>query len=224
MFDEFLTALNDLEPEVTVCIIARNHDSAKRIDFARHSGKTQGDDRRYAVGSTREETTVVEFFDGYGEVAFTCFLCEAFLMCRNLIDGDITTYDEAVRLVLERENIDTAKRNILVSHQFYTFAQAWSRRLQTPRSAWLEGLKMWISGLEPFDYAKTWTHSQKTEIGRVQNRYCGTPLQYSVSEAGDEKTVTMVELWKKEASRISQNCRLRRCAVVRKMIGHLDGF
>lgn len=34
VFDEFLTALNDLEPEVTVCIIAGNHDSAKRIDFA----------------------------------------------------------------------------------------------------------------------------------------------------------------------------------------------
>ncbi len=41
---------------------------------------------------------------------------------RNLNDSDITTYNEAVRLVIERENIDTAKRNILVSHQFYTAA------------------------------------------------------------------------------------------------------
>lgn len=66
--------------------------------------------------------------------------------------------------------------------------------------------------LEPFDYAALGHIHRKQKIGRVQNRYCGTPLQYSVSEAGDEKTVTMVELLEKEVSRISQNCRLRRCA------------
>lgn len=72
---------------------------------------------------------------------------------RNLIDGDITTYDEAVRLVIERENIDTAKRNILVSHQFYTAA---GREPETSDSeirmvGGIENVDTAV--LEPFDYA-----------------------------------------------------------------------
>ncbi|TJX47644.1 exonuclease subunit SbcD, partial [Soehngenia saccharolytica] len=123
VFDEFLTALNDLEPEVTVCIIAGNHDSAKRIDFA---SDILAKHRVMIAGMpplTREETIrKVSFFDAYGEVCIYLLPFVKPSYVRNLNDSDITTYDEAVRLVIERENIDTAKRNIIVSHQFYTAA------------------------------------------------------------------------------------------------------
>ena len=80
VFDEFLTALNDLEPEVTVCIIAGNHDSAKRIDFA---SDILAKHRVMIAGMppvTREETI--------RKVSFVCIrrgmhlpasFCEAFL-------------------------------------------------------------------------------------------------------------------------------------------------
>ncbi len=70
VFDEFLTALNDLEPEVTVCIIAGNHDSAKRIDFASDilAKAPQGNDRRNAAATREETIRKVSFFDAYGEV------------------------------------------------------------------------------------------------------------------------------------------------------------
>ena len=141
---------------------------------------------------------------------------------RNLIDGDITTYDEAVRLVIERENIDTAKRNILVSHQFYTAA---GREPETSDSeirmvGGIENVDTAV--LEPFDYAALGHIHRKQKIGRVQNRYCGTPLQYSVSEAGDEKTVTMVELLEKGSEPHITELPLMPMRRVRKMIGHLD--
>ena len=113
VFDEFLTALNDLEPEVTVCIIAGNHDSAKRIDFA---SDILAKHRVMIAGMpplTREETIrKVSFFDAYGEVCIYLLPFVKPSYVRNLNDSDITTYNEAVRLVIERENIDTAKRNI----------------------------------------------------------------------------------------------------------------
>mgnify|MGYP000482458734 CR=1 FL=1 len=93
---------------------------------------------------------------------------------RNLIDGDITTYDEAVRLVLERENIDTAKRNILVSHQFYTAA---GREPETSDSeirmvGGIENVDTAV--LEPFDYAALGHIHRKQKI-----RACTEPLLWN---------------------------------------------
>lgn len=34
LFDDFLSSLNDITPRIPVLLIAGNHDSAKRIDFA----------------------------------------------------------------------------------------------------------------------------------------------------------------------------------------------
>ena len=100
-----------------------NHDSAKRIDFA---SDILAKHRVMIAGMpplTREETIrKVSFFDAYGEVCIYLLPFVKPSYVRNLNDSDITTYNEAVRLVIERENIDTAKRNILVSHQFYTAA------------------------------------------------------------------------------------------------------
>ena len=225
VFDEFLTALNDLEPEVTVCIIAGNHDSAKRIDFA---SDILAKHRVMIAGMppvTREETIrKVSFFDAYGEVCIYLLPFVKPSYVRNLIDSDITTYDEAVRLVIERENIDTAKRNILVSHQFYIAA---GREPETSDSeirmvGGIENVDTAV--LEPFDYAALGHIHRKQKIGRVQNSYCGTPLQYSVSEAGDEKTVTMVELSEKGSEPHITELPLTPMRRVRKMIGHLDGI
>ncbi len=164
----------------------------------------------------------MSFFDAYGEVCIYLLPFVKPSYVRNLNDSDITTYDEAVRLVIERENIDTAKRNILVSHQFYTALRAGSRRLQTrdPHGWRIENVDTAV--LEPFDYAALGHIHRKQKIGRVQNRYCGTPLQYSVSEAGDEKTVTMVELLEKGSEPHITELPLTPMRRVRKMIGHLD--
>ena len=225
VFDEFLTALNDLEPEVTVCIIAGNHDSAKRIDFA---SDILAKHRVMIAGMppvTPEETIKkVSLFDAYGEIYIYLLPFVKPSYVRNLIDGDITTYDEAVRAVIEREHIDPAKRNILVSHQFYTAA---GREPETSDSeirmvGGIENVDTAV--LEPFDYAALGHIHRKQKIGRVQNRYCGTPLQYSVSEAGDEKTVTMVELLEKGSEPHITELPLTPMRRVRKMIGHLDGI
>ena len=51
--------------------------------------------------------------------------------------------------------------------------------------------------LEPFDYAALGHIHKPMKVGSEFYRYCGTPLACSVSEAGQEKGVLLVELQEK---------------------------
>lgn len=223
VFDEFLTNLNNLEPEITVCMIAGNHDSAKRIDFAK---EILAKHRVMIAGMppVRKEEFLkkVCFEDEYGEVMVYLLPFVKPSYVRNLGEEEISTYDDAVKYVISREQIDTKKRNVIISHQFYT---AGGKEPETSDSEvrMVGGIEnVDVSVLEPFDYAALGHIHRKQRIGRDVNRYCGTLLQYSVSEAGDEKTVTMVELKEKGSTPVLTEFTLSPMRKVRKLTGHLE--
>lgn len=60
---------------------------------------------------------------------------------RKLFDEEIKGYDMAVRRLIEREEIDPARRCVILSHQFYTAAER-SLRPVTPKSTMSVALKM----------------------------------------------------------------------------------
>lgn len=223
VFDAFLTALNNLTPAVTICVIAGNHDSAKRIDFA------SGILAKHRVVIAGMPPTVPEeklkkvcISDSYGEVCIYLlpFVKPSFV--RNLTEEEIQTYDDAVGLVIERESIDPEKRNIIISHQFYT-AEGKEPETSDSEIRMVGGIEnVDVSVLEPFDYAALGHIHRKQKIGHEKNFYCGTPLQYSVSEAGDEKTVTMVELLEKGSKPCITELPLEPLRRVRKLTGHLE--
>ena len=53
---------------------------------------------------------------------------------------------------------------------------------------------------EPFDYTALGHIHKPQYVVNERLRYCGTPLKYSASEIGFEKTYTVVELYEKPAS------------------------
>ena len=71
VFDAFLSALCEIEPQIAVMIIAGNHDSARRIDFA---SSILAKHEVYIAGlpPMQEGETIrrVTLADGYGEVDF----------------------------------------------------------------------------------------------------------------------------------------------------------
>lgn len=223
VFDEFLTRLNSIEPEVTVCVIAGNHDSAKRIDFA---GDILAKHRVMIAGmppvTAEEKLKKVSMQDAYGEVCIYLLPFVKPSYVRNLTEEEVPTYDAAVKLLLEREEIDTDKRNIIVSHQFYT---AGGKEPMTSDSEirMVGGIEnVDAAALEKFDYAALGHIHKSQKIGQEWYRYCGTPLQYSVSEAGDAKTVTMVELGAKGSKPRITELPLVPLRSVRKLTGHLE--
>jgi len=110
-----------------------------------------------------------------------------------LKDEKIEGYENAVKTVIGRMEIDTERRNILVAHQFVTGASL------------CESEEINVGGLDQistkvfddFDYVALGHIHSPQAAGRDTVRYCGTPLKYSFSEAGQTKSVTVAELFEK---------------------------
>lgn len=115
-------------------------------------------------------------------------------------DQEIGTNEEAVRTAVDHLDVDTGTRNVLVAHQFVTGAV----RCESEEVS-VGGLdQVGVSVFDPFDYVALGHIHGPQHVGRETVRYCGTPLKYSFSEASQEKSVTVVELFEKGNIKISQ--------------------
>ena len=122
LFDDFLTELADVDEKPAVILISGNHDSAQRLDYAsRILGRQNICISGEAPREKDEYLKKVTLSDEYGEVDFYLlpFLKPGYV--RGVFEEEIPeTYSEAVARILEREALDQEKRNVLLSHQFYT--------------------------------------------------------------------------------------------------------
>ncbi|MGN0351429.1 MAG: exonuclease SbcCD subunit D [Roseburia sp.] len=223
VFDAFLTELNNIEPQIPILLVAGNHDSARRIDFA---SNILIKNQLYIAGMPpirpEEQIQKVTLTDEFGEVDFYLLPFVKPGYVRNLFEEEITGYDMAVRKLLEREKIDAGRRNVLVSHQFYT-ASGKEPEISDSEMHLVGGIEnVDVSVLEPFDYVALGHIHRAQKIGKERYRYCGTPLQYSVSEAGDEKSITVVELKEKEREPIITTIPLEPVHKIRKITGTLE--
>ena len=201
MFDRFLEALSEIRPRIPVLIIAGNHDSPERLSYAssfleRHSIYLS------VFPPVREDEFLkkIELADEYGPVDFYLlpFLKPGYL--RPLLpEGSVLSYEEAVRFLLSREKIDPKRRNVILSHQFYTAGQSEPETCDSEAAVAMAGGldRIDISVLDAFDYAALGHLHGSQRVGRESARYCGTPYKYSVSEERHHKAVTVVELGKK---------------------------
>ena len=201
MFDRFLEALSEIRPRIPVLIIAGNHDSPERLSYAsafleKHSIYLS------VFPPVREDEFLkkIELADEYGPVDFYLlpFLKPGYL--RPLLpDGSALSYEEAVRFLLSREKIDPKRRNVILSHQFYTAGQSEPETCDSEAAVAMAGGldKIDVSVLDAFDYAALGHLHGSQRVGRESARYCGTPYKYSVSEERHHKAVTVVELGKK---------------------------
>ncbi|MDE6613302.1 MAG: exonuclease subunit SbcD, partial [Clostridia bacterium] len=119
LFDEFLYRLS--KRRLQVFVISGNHDSSERIAFGGRLMDASGV-RMSPVYSG--EVAPVTLNDEYGEVRFYMlpFIKPAHVR-RCFPDEDISTYTDAVRVAVEKMNIDTSVRNVLITHQFVTGAE-----------------------------------------------------------------------------------------------------
>ena len=107
------------------------------------------------------------------------------------VDFDADAVAEAVAHMA----IDTAARNVLVTHQFVTGgARSGSEELSVGGTDNVDS-----SVFAPFDYVALGHLHGAQQIGRPTIRYAGSPLKYSFSEASQRKSVTVVTLGEKGA-------------------------
>ena len=190
-----------MSPQIPVLVIAGNHDNAQRLNYASSFLEKH---RIYVsvMAPTRPEEHLKKIVleDDWGEVNFYLlpFLKPGYV--RHLFEeGTVTDYESAVREILLREEIDYSKRNVLLSHQFYTGTGQETQTCDSEQSVLMVGGldNIDVSVVEKFDYAALGHIHGPQKVKFPHIRYCGTPLKYSVSEEHHKKSITMAALGQK---------------------------
>lgn len=244
VFDNFLNDLTSLEHSFEILIIAGNHDSAERLNYA----GTFLEKHRIHIGALPPRTgeeylKKVTLQDAWGEVNFYLLpftkpahvrrMMEEDAFGRNRAQGDESvsesgqvssvTYDQAVRWLIDREKIDCSKRNVLLAHQFFVSGD------EKPDTCDSEQLYLAVGGTdsvdisaaEAFDYAALGHLHGSQHVGKEHIRYSGSPLKYSVSEDKHVKGITMITLKEKAAKPEIQKIPLQAQKEVRSLKGTL---
>lgn len=226
VFDEFLTDLSEITPEIPILIISGNHDSPDRLKYASEILKRH---HIYLAGNVperpEEHIEKVTLHDAYGEVDFYLlpFMKPAYV--KNIfVDGTPETYSDAVKEIIKREKIDYKdKRNVLVSHQFYVGEKSESPETCDSEVFSVGGIdNVDIGSVKEFDYVALGHLHGAQCIGKPEIRYCGTLLKYSVSESTQNKSLTVVTLKAKGEKPEIENYPLHPLRDVRKKKGTLD--
>lgn len=203
LFDTFLTALTEAVPEASIMLISGNHDSSPRVNVFRQLLCRQN---IHMIGmppqTPDERIEQVTLTDAFGTVHFYLLPFVKPSMVRQVFgeEEQRLSYDETLRRLLEREAVDTAERNVLVSHQFYLpkgkraeDVERMDSEIRTVGN--IDEVSTDVLG--PFDYAALGHIHKPMRAGNDRYRYCGTPLACSLSEAGQEKGILLVEMGEK---------------------------
>lgn len=189
LLDGFLTELR--ARGVPVLLISGNHDSPERLAFGGRVMDSCGIHISPVYNGALAPVTLHDEF-GPVHVWLLPFVKPAHVR-RWFPDADIESYTDAMAEAVAHMDIDTAARNVLVTHQFVTGGtRSGSEELS------VGGTDNVDSGVfAPFDYVALGHLHGAQHIGRETIRYAGSPLKYSFSEARQHKSVTVVTLGEK---------------------------
>lgn len=186
LFDDFLVRLS--KRDLKVFVISGNHDSAERIAFG---GRLMNKSGIYMSPVYNGKVEPITINDEWGEInVYMLPFVKPTNVRRYYPESEIVTYTDAVKTAVDGMNIDASKRNILVTHQFVTGA------LRT------ESEDISVGGTDNVD-ASVFADFDYVALGHIHRsqsctsnfiRYSGTPLKYSFSEVGDNKSVTVVTI------------------------------
>lgn len=189
VLDKFI---NDIASrKIETFIISGNHDGAERLAFASKLIDTTGIHISPAYNGNIDAKTLN---DEYGSVNFYMLpfikpinVKQIFKLEENI------SYSEAVKIAIEKMNIDKSQRNVLLSHQFVTGAEECDSEDLSVGGT--EGVS--ASVYEDFDYVALGHIHGPQRVSRDTIRYSGTPLKYSFSEVNHKKSVTIVNIEEK---------------------------
>ena len=189
ILDDFLTRLAGRK--IPTAMISGNHDSPERLSFGAQLMKESG---IYVSPVYDGQVQSIGFADEYGEVQVYLLPFLKPATVRHVYEEEtVESYQDAVETAISHLPLDTSCRNVLVAHQF----AAGASRCESEEMS-VGGIdQVDVSVFDDFDYVALGHIHSPQSAGRPAVRYCGTPLKYSFSEAGQQKSVSVVELFEK---------------------------
>lgn len=191
LFDAFLTSLVKLN--VKVLITSGNHDSNERLSF----GSKIFDAFNIHI-VTKYNGNVSKITVGDVDFYMLPFLRPFHL--KHILNPDeydkINSSNDMMRWILNHENIDSNKKNILLLHQFVMWdgklpEQCDSESISLNNVGTLDAID--VNLFDCFDYVALGHIHRPQKIKRNNVRYSGTPLKYSFSEVNDHKSVVLID-------------------------------
>lgn len=198
--NEAVDVLNDFLTKVIlkyhkkVLMIAGNHDSASRLQFASGLLKQEG---LYIEAYPQKELKPV-VIDGVNFYLLPFFKPS---YIRYLFKNEkITTYQDAFSCYLKNQNIDYSKTNVLVTHQFIAGNQD---NIRSDSEAILNvgGTEIIdVNLVKQFDYVALGHLHAPQKISKESIRYSGSLMAYSFDEVKQSKSIVDVEIDNKTVS------------------------
>ena len=201
LLDNFLIEL--VKRKIKVFMVSGNHDSDDRLNYG---------SRLFAAN----EIFISAVFDGtlhkesladkdtQIDIYMLPFV-KASQVKHYFEDKKIENYEDAVRVILEHTPVDKNHKNILIAHQFVI------GKGTDPELGGSEGIGTQSVGaverigydcFDDFDYVALGHIHSPQRVGRDTVRYSGSPLKYSLSEVGNEKSVPLITVSAQEGVRI----------------------
>ncbi len=191
LLSEFISRLS--AAGTRVLMVPGNHDSAERLSFLNSILSEKG---VHIAGDYRLGQPAVELEDAHGLVCFHLLPFFRPITIRQQLEDseESISYDEAVRIAVESMPIDLGKRNVLVGHQLVMALGEVPERSESEVLNIGTAESVRAEHFKKFDYVALGHLHRPQRVGEDSVRYAGSPLKYSASECGTDKTFVVVEL------------------------------
>ena len=220
VLNNFLKVLvKDLK--VKVCMIAGNHDSKERLNFGK---ELFADDGLHICAIYDGKLEKQEFEDEYGKLNIYMLPYIKPVEIKQYFDEDegITSYHDAVKKVIEKENIKEDERNIILSHQFVTAGNVEPEKSDSETLILGGTENVDVSVYDKFDYVALGHIHGPQRIGRDIARYSGTMLKYSFSEVNQNKCLTILDFKEKGNLEINTSITIKPLRDMRVIKGPIE--
>lgn len=174
-----------------VFIISGNHDSKTRLNFGSKLFESQG---LYIETKYTGKLRKITLNENNTNINIYMLPFIKPIEIRELFNEDIKDYNEAIKYILDKEELNKNEINILMAHQFVTYNN------QYPETCESENINIGTldnvdaSLFFNFDYVALGHLHGAQRIGRDTIRYSGTMLKYSFSEINHKKSLVLINI------------------------------
>ncbi|WP_299483324.1 exonuclease SbcCD subunit D [uncultured Paracoccus sp.] len=190
-FNRFLKRVAD-ETEAAVVMISGNHDSGDRIEAMSVFSAAS----RVLVRGIADAVEVpLVLRDEHGEVAFSALAFSYEYAAREVFgDESISTPSDVIarQIAAAKAHVPKGARWIVVAHAFVAGGAVGETERALTRVGGIETVPAEV--FDGADYVSLGHLHKPQEVGAPHIRYSGAPLAFGFDEAGEEKSMTIVDL------------------------------
>lgn len=189
LFERLLNGL--VKNNIDVYAIYGNHDNPIRVSYLKELAKKN---RIFLCKKFDGEIEIIKKVDEYGEI--NIYLMPFIKPQETRLyynDEKISSYEDSIKAVLNRNKVSKSSRNVCLSHQFVDGAS-----ICDSEELSIGGLENISASLyDGFDYVALGHIHSPQKVKRDTLRYSGSILKYSFSEINNKTSVVIVDIKEK---------------------------